>query len=44
MKILKFLAVLAALAIVAAYVPFGLYICMAVNAVALWNLVNGNSK
>lgn len=40
MKILKFLGVLLALGLVARYVPFGFYICMAINAIALWNLVN----
>lgn len=40
MKVLKFLGLLAGMAMVTAYIPFGFWICAAVNAIALWKLVN----
>lgn len=40
MKVLKFAAVLAALSLIYVYVPFGQFICLGVNLVALWKLVN----
>ena len=41
MKVVKFLAALVALGLCYTYVPYGSLICMGVNAVALWKLVNG---
>ena len=40
MKVLKFIGLLVGMAIVAAYIPLGFWICLGVNVVALWKLVN----
>jgi len=40
MNILKFVAVIVALSLIYAYVPYGGLICLGVNLVALWKLVN----
>jgi len=40
MKVLKFAGVLVAMALCYRYVPFGGFICLGVNLVALWKLVN----
>lgn len=39
-EVLKFIAVLAALSLIYVYVPFGGLICLGVNLVGLWKLVN----
>jgi len=41
MKLIKFLAVLFLLGAIYLYIPYGPFICMVVNTVALWKLVNG---
>ena len=40
MNVLKFVGLLAGMALVTAYIPFGFLICIAVNMIALWKLVN----
>ena len=40
MKVLKFVGLIVGMAVVAGYIPFGIWICMIVNAIALWKLVN----
>ena len=40
MKVLKFAGVLVAMALCCKYVPCGSLICLGVNLVALWKLVN----
>ena len=40
MKVLKFIGLLVGMAIVAAYIPLGFWICLGVNIAALWKLVN----
>jgi len=40
MKVLKFAGVLAAMCLCYTYVPYGSLICLSVNCVALWKLVN----
>jgi hypothetical protein len=40
MKVLKYIGVLAALALCYRYVPYGDLICLIVNLIALWHLVN----
>ena len=42
MKVLKYVGVLVALGLCYRYVPYGDLICLVVNAVALWKLVNGD--
>lgn len=45
MKILKFIGLIAAMAITLRYVPYGALLCGIVQLVALWKLVNdGKSK
>ena len=40
MKVLKFAGVLAAMSLCCVYVPYGSYICLGINCVAIWKLVN----
>ena len=40
MKVLKFLGLLIGMVMVTTYIPFGFYVCCAINAVALWKLIN----
>jgi len=40
MKLIKFLAALILLSAIYIYIPYGPFICMGVNTVALWKLVN----
>lgn len=41
MKLIKFLAIILLLGAIYMYVPYGPFICMGVNIVAIWKLVNG---
>ena len=40
MKVLNFAGIFAAMALCYTYVPFGGLICIGINLVALWKLVN----
>ena len=40
MKVLKFAGVLAAMVLCCVFVPFGELICLGINLVALWKLIN----
>lgn len=40
LKALKFFGLLTRMALVTAYVPYGFWVCAAMNAVAIWKLVN----